>query len=417
MDPSGATYNLFILTLLLTFSAFFSASETALFSVNKIKLRNLADKGDRQAEKVLTLLKNPEDLLSTILIMNNLVNITISSLTSVFMYNFLGKVGVSIATGIVTILVLLFGEITPKTLAIDFSEKISLKVVDIIIFLVTFLKPIVFIFKSISKRIKTIGGRASNSIITEDELKTILAVSEENGVLDTSEKEMIYKVFSFGDLVAKDVMVPKMNISGLDYTSSYSETMKMIKEEKYSRVPVYKDSIDNIVGILNVKDLLFENIEEENFNLNEYIRKPNQTYEYKNVQDIFKEMKRIKTHMIVVLDEYGATKGIITMEDLVEEIVGDIDDEYDTIEDKEIVKISEKKYIVSGSTKVGDIVSKLNVVLDTNNKEYDSIGGYFISNFGGFPIINDYIENKLFKLTISEMDKKAIKKVQIEFKQ
>lgn len=415
MDTSGVSYNLIILVFLLMCSAFFSASETALFSVNKMRLRSLADNGNKKAKKTQRLLENPDDLLSTILIMNNLINITASSLTTVVMYNFFGSVGVSIATGIVTILVLIFGEITPKTVAIQNSEKIALKVINIVGFFVIILKPVVSIFKVISNSINKVNGSSnSEAVITEEELKTIVDFSEENGVLDLSEKEMIYNVFDFGDLVVKDIMVQKINITALNINSTYAETMEIIKREKYSRIPVYNEDMDSIVGILNVKDLLFNDIKEDNFKLKDYIRHTHQTYEFKKVQELFKEMKKTKSHIFIVLDEYGATKGMVTMEDMIEEIVGDIDDEYDTIEDKEIVKISEKKYIVSGATKVNDIAEQLQISMDYNSEEFDSVGGYFIKYFDGFPVINDCIKKENFKLTISEIEKKTIKKVEIE---
>lgn len=415
MDTSGVSYNLIILVFLLMCSAFFSASETALFSINKMRLRSLADNGNKKARKAQRLLENPDDLLSTILIMNNLINITTSSLTTVVMYNFFGSVGVSIATGIVTILVLIFGEITPKTVAIQNSEKITLKIINIIDFFVTILRPVVTVFKVISNTINKVnGGSSDEAVITEEELKTIVDFSEENGVLDISEKEMIYNVFDFGDLVVKDIMVQKINITALNINSTYTETMDTIKREKYSRIPIYNEDMDSIVGILNVKDLLFNDIKEDKFELKDYIRDTHQTYEFKKVQELFKEMKKTKSHMFIVLDEYGATKGMVTMEDMIEEIVGDIDDEYDTIEDKEIVKISEKKYIVSGATKVNDIAEQLQIQMDYNNEEFDSVGGYFIKYFDGFPVINDCIEKENFKLTISDIEKRTIKKVEIE---
>lgn len=417
MDTSGVTYNLIILTLLLSASAFFSASETALFSINKIRLRSLADGGNKKAIKTQKLLEKPDDLLSTILILNNLVNITTSSLMTVVMYKLLGDAGISIATGIVTILVLVFGEITPKNLAVKNSEKIGLSVSGIMEILIKLLKPITALFKLLSTFIERFtGGDKNDNMLTEDDLKSILNVGEENGVLDLSEKEMIYNVFDFGDLLVKDVMVQKTNIAALDINSSYSEVMAIIKREKYSRFPIYSENIDTIVGILNIKDLILNEIKEDTFELKDYVREVSQTYEFKDAHVLFKEMKKTKNHMFVVLDEYGGTKGIITMEDLVEEIVGDIDDEYDTIEDRDIIKINEKKFIVSGSAKIDTVSEKLNIEIKHKEDDFDSIGGYFIKEFDGFPRKNEYIEVDNLKFKIVEVNKRTIKKVEIEIK-
>lgn len=416
MDTSSVSYNLFFLGILLLASAFFSAAETAFFSLNKLKIRNFVDNGVKNAVKVQLLLEKSDDLLTTILIMNNLINISASSLTTMLMYKIVGDAGVSIATGIVTILVLIFGEITPKSFAIQNSEKIALSIVRIIELFVFILKPIVVMFGFISSLVNKISKNknSDSSMITEEELKTIVDVSEENGVLDTSEKEMIYNVFDFGDIRVKDIMVQKTNITGIDIDSSYDETMDIIKKEKYSRLPVYKQSIDSIVGILNVKDLLLNNIDENNFSLKAYIRNTNQTFEFKKVQDLLKEMKRDKCHMAVVLDEYGATKGIITMEDIIEEIIGDIDDEYDTLDDKEIKKISDKVYLVAGTARMTEIIDELNLQLEYNDNDYDSIGGYFIKTLDRFPTLKESITESNIRLTVIELEKKAIKKVKIE---
>lgn len=414
MDTSGVTYNIIVLILLLSASAFFSASETALFSINKIRLRSLADSGNKRAIKAQKLLEEPDSLLSTILIMNNLVNITTSSLMTVLMYNLFGDAGISIATGIVTILVLVFGEITPKNLAIQNAESITLKFVGILGFFIVLLKPIVFVFKILSDIISKITGAKNNeNTITEEDLKSIVNVGEENGVLNVSEKEMIYNVFDFGDLMVKDVMVQKTNIVAINVNASYEEVISIIKNEKYSRFPVYKDSIDSIVGVLNIKDLILNDSNSSDFKLKNYIRNVSQTYEFKNVQTLFKEMKKTKNHMFIVLDEYGITKGIVTMEDVVEEIVGDIDDEYDTIEDKDIVKINDKKFIVSGATKITDVAEVLNVNIDCE-EDFDSIGGLFIKQYDGFPKKYDSIKIGNLKLKVTAINKKTIKKVEIE---
>lgn len=416
MDTSSVSYTVIILITLLSLSAFFSAAETSFFSLNKLKLRSLVDSGVKNADKVQKILEEPDNLLSTILIMNNLINITTSSLTTMLMLKLFGDAGVSIATGVVTLLVLIFGEITPKTIAIQNSEKFAFKIVRIMEVFVLVLSPIVKGFSFISSMIcKLTKGKTDNeTLITEEELKTMVEVSEENGVLDVSEKEMIYNVFDFGDLVVKDIMVQKTNITAIDIDSKYKDVINTIKKEKYSRIPVYNQSLDSIIGILYVKDLIFKEIDEDNFKLSDYIKPSYATFEFKKVQDLFKEMKRNKNHMCIVLDEYGTTKGIVTMEDLIEEIVGDIDDEYDTQEDKDVIKINSNTYIVSGSIRIDDIIEKLELSLTKDDDDFDSVGGLFIKHLDRFPNVKEFIIKENIKFTVIEIEKKAIKKVKIE---
>lgn len=416
MDTASVSYTIVTLIILLSLSAFFSAAETSFISLNKLRLRSLVDSGVKNADKVQKLLEEPDKLISTILIMNNLVNITASSVTTMLMLELYGDAGVSIATGLVTLLVLIFGEITPKTIAIQNAEKFALKMVGIMRFIVIILTPIVKAFGFISSIVCTLtrSKNDNESVITEEELKTMVEVSEENGVLDVSEKEMIYNVFDFGDLIAKDIMVQKTNITAIDIDSKYTDVINIIKQEKYSRIPVYKQSLDSIVGILYIKDLIFKEIDEDNFQLSDYIKPSYTTFEFKNVQDLFKEMKKNKNHMSIVLDEYGVTKGIVTMEDLIEEIVGDIDDEYDTQEDKDIVKINPKAYIVSGSMRVYDIIEQLQLPLTKEDDGFDSVGGLFIKHLDRFPNVKEFIIKDDIKFTVIEIEKNTIKKVKVE---
>ena len=416
MDTASVSYTIVTLIILLSLSAFFSAAETSFISLNKLRLRSLVDSGVKNADKVQKLLEEPDKLISTILIMNNLVNITASSVTTMLMLELYGDAGVSIATGLVTLLVLIFGEITPKTIAIQNAEKFALKMVGIMRFIVIILTPIVKAFGFISSIVCTLtrSKNDNENVITEEELKTMVEVSEENGVLDVSEKEMIYNVFDFGDLIAKDIMVQKTNITAIDIDSKYTDVINIIKQEKYSRIPVYKQSLDSIVGILYIKDLIFKEIDEDNFQLSDYIKPSYTTFEFKNVQDLFKEMKKNKNHMSIVLDEYGVTKGIVTMEDLIEEIVGDIDDEYDTQEDKDIVKINPKAYIVSGSMRVYDIIEQLQLPLTKEDDGFDSVGGLFIKHLDRFPNVKEFIIKDDIKFTVIEIEKNTIKKVKVE---
>jgi putative hemolysin len=415
LEPDGSTWQLVILVFLLCCSAFFSAAETGLMSLSKIRLRHMVEGKVKGADKVEKLIENPSRLLGTILVGNNIANIFASALATAIAINILGPEGVGIATAVMTVLVIIFGEITPKSLAAQNSEKVSLKVAKPISILIILLKPIVIVTTYVASGLITFFGGKPNKnqpYITEDELKTIVDVSEEEGVLEVEEKEMIYNVFEFGDLQVRDVMVQRVDIIALEEASSYEETMKIIKSEQFSRIPVYRDTIDNIVGILNVKDLLMNLCEEsmDGFTLEKYMREPNYTFEFKKIADLFRDMKKEKNHMAVVLDEYGGTVGIVTIEDLIEEIVGDISDEYDE-DETEIDVIKEDEYIVSGSVRLDDINDLIGTSIES--EQFDSVGGFIIGQLGRFPEAAEEVEYNNIKFKIEDIDKNRIKKVRI----
>ncbi|NLK95144.1 MAG: HlyC/CorC family transporter [Clostridiales bacterium] len=413
MDPSSYMVEIILLIILLILSSFFSMSETALMSLSKIRLRHMVEEKVKGAKLVEKLLEDPNKLLGAILIGNNVVNIAASALaTSVATKIVGGGSGVAIATGIMTVLVLIFGEITPKSIAKQKSEEVSLfvsKPIKIVVFL---FKPFVAVFSAISSIfIKMFGGdpKATEPFITAEELKTMVGVSEEEGVLEDVEKEMIFNVFDFGDMQVKDVMLQRVDIVALEVTSTYEEIIDRIKNEQFSRFPVYDDTIDNIVGILNVKDLIIGK-KEEDFKILDYTREPFYTFEFKKVSQVFAEMKKSRNHMAVVLDEYGGTVGILTMEDIVEEIVGEIEDEFDAEEDK-IEVIKEDEYVVDGSAKLHEISDLLGVNMES--EDLDSVGGLIIEELGRIPEEKEEVEINKVKFVVEEVDKNRIKKVRI----
>jgi putative hemolysin len=412
LEP-GSTWQIIVLIFLLCSSAFFSAAETALMSLSKIRLRHLVDEKIKGADKVEKLVENPSKLLGTILVGNNIANIFASSLATAIAINAFSEGGVGIATAIMTVVIIIFAEITPKSLAAQNSETISLKVVRLISLLIIIFRPIVAVTTYISNGLITLlGGKANKNqpYITEDELKTIVDVSEEEGVLEIEEKEMIYNVFEFGDLQVKDVMVQRVDIVAINIESTFEEVIEVIKREQFSRIPIYKETIDDIVGILNVKDLVMMQFESGEFSLQKFMREPLYTFEFKKITDLFREMKKEKNHMAVVLDEYGGTVGIATIEDLVEEIVGDISDEYDE-DEKEIDVVKEDEYIVSGSIRIDDINELIGTTIES--EEFDSVGGFIIGQLGRFPEAEEAIEYNNIKFVIEDIDKNRIKKVRI----
>ncbi|WP_346916164.1 hemolysin family protein [Clostridium sp.] len=400
------------LIILIMLSSFFSASETALMSISKIRVRHMAEENIKGANRVKELVDNPSSLLASILVGNNVVNIASSSLATVLAINLIGSRGVAISTILMTIIVLIFGEITPKTLASQNSEQVSLRVANPIFIVSKMLKPVVIITTTISNFfIKLLGGKSDSNkpFITEDELKTIVDVSEEEGILNLEEKDMIHNVFQFGDLYAKDVMVQRVDIIALDIEESLDKIISVIKEEGFSRIPIYSDTIDNIVGILNVKDIIFME-DTKNFTLKNYMREITYTYEFRKVTELFKDMNKNRQHMVVVLDEYGGTVGIVTIEDLIEEIVGDISDEYDD-EEPEIYVVKEDEYIVGGSIRIEDINELIGTSIES--EEFDSIGGFIIGVLGRFPNINEEISYSNYRFIIEDIDRNRIKKIRI----
>ena len=412
MDPSY-TWQILILIILIGMSSFFSMSETALMAVSKIRLRHMVEEEVPGAKLVEKLLEDPNKLLGAILIGNNIVNIGASSLATILATNIFGNSGVGIATGVMTVLVLIFGEITPKSIAKQNSEKVSLKVSKIINIIVKILRPFIGIFTAISSIfIRLFGGdpKASEPFITEEELKTMVGVSEEEGVLEDVEKEMIFNVFDFADSQAKDVMVQRVDIVAVDSEATYEEVLDVIKTEQFSRIPVYNQTIDDIVGILYVKDLIIAGQNKNGFKVTDYMREPYYTFEFKKIKELFNEMKKTRNHISVVLDEYGGTVGIVTIEDLIEEVFGDIEDEYDDYEN-EIEVIKEDEYVVDGSAKLDDISELIGVNMES--EEFDSVGGLIIGELGRFPENKEEVNLNNIRFVVEEVDKNRIKKVRI----
>ncbi|MGL5692835.1 MAG: HlyC/CorC family transporter [Peptostreptococcaceae bacterium] len=416
MDSTSSSnlIQIILLGVLLVGSGFFSASETALMSLSKIRIRYMKEEGVKGARLVGSLLEDSNNLLTSILVGNNVVNIAATSISTSLFMNLYGETGVPIATAVMTVLVLIFGEITPKTIAVNNTEKVALIVSKPIKFIITLLKPVVWIFNIITRVIFKILGVQDKGIqpyITEEELKTMVNVSHEEGVLEIEERQIINNVFQFGDMQAKEAMVQRLDIIAINAEDTYDDIMELFKHEKLSRLPVYDDSIDNIVGILNIKDVVFlEDEEIENFNIKDYLRDAFFTYEFKKITQLLEEMKKDRSQMAIVVDEYGATAGLITIEDLVEVIVGDIDDEYDE-EDDEIQVIKEDEYVVEGGTKITDVNEMIGTKLES--EEFDSIGGFIIGHLGRIPEENEVIEVDHMRLCIESLDKNRIMKIRI----
>lgn len=421
MDPSDVT-QLIILFVLLLLSAFFSSAETALTTVNKIRIRNLAEENVKGAKTVNKLIEDPTKLLSAILIGNNIVNLSASSLATTLAVNICKSLGVSdsasvgagIATFVLTILVLIFGEITPKSLATIHAEKISLAYGGIIYFITQLLTPVIFVINKLSYGILLllrVDPNYKGLTITENELRTIVDVSHEEGVLESEERKMITNVVDFGDSLAKDVMVPRIDMTFVDVNLSYDELVEVFSEDKFSRMPVFDGSRENVIGIINLKDVFFYQGSKESFHIKQLLREPYFTYEFKKTSELLIEMRKASRSIAIVLDEYGATAGLITLEDLLEEIVGEIRDEYDGDEEDSIKQISPNEFIVNGFAKLDEVNEMIGSNLESD--DYDSIAGHIINLLEHLPDEGESIIDDNIKYTVQSVDKNRIDKIHI----
>lgn len=421
LDPSDVT-QLVILFVLLLLSAFFSSAETALTTVNKIRIRNLAEEDVKGAKTVNKLIEDPTKLLSAILIGNNIVNLSASSLATTLAVNICQSLGVSdsasvgagIATFVLTILVLIFGEITPKSLATIHAEKLSLAYGPIIYFITQLLTPVIFIINKLSYgllKLLRVDINYKGITITETELRTIVNVSHEEGVLESEERKMITNVVDFGDSLAKDIMVPRIDMVFADINLSYDELVELFSTDKFSRMPVIDGSSDNVIGIINLKDVFFYQGARDAFHIKQLLRDPYFTYEFKKTSELLIEMRKASRSIAIVLDEYGATAGLITLEDLLEEIVGEIRDEYDGDEEDLIKQINSNEFIVDGFAKLDEV----NEIIGSNleSDDYDSIAGHIINLLEHLPEEGESIIDQNIKYTVQSLDKNRIDKIHI----
>lgn len=414
MDTEGVI-QLIILILLLILSSFYSASETALTTVSEIKMQTLADEDSKRARRVLSLLDKKSKMLSAILIMNNIVNIAASSIVTTMTARIWGNAYVAVGAGILTLLILIFGEINPKTIATIHNEAMSLYFSWPVMMTMKVLTPVIFIVDKLSGlflKILRIDPEQAKSVLTEGEIRNILDASHEDGIIEAEEREMIDNVFDFGDSLAKDVMIPRIEMTCVNADASYWELKEQFEVHKYTRIPVFEESTDNIIGIINMKDVLFyEDI--NNFNIRNIMREANFTVEYKKTSELMVEMRQNHISMILVLDEYGDTVGLVTLEDLLEEIVGEIRDEFDEDEENLIQEVGAREYLVDGSLKIDDINDALDLELDSEN--YDSIGGLMIEKLERVPEVGETVElDDGTRLTTMVMDKNHIEQIRME---
>ncbi len=408
-------FSIIFLIALLAMSAFFSSAETALTTVNRIKIKTMADEGNKKAQMVLKVTEKPKKMLSAILIGNNIVNLSASSLATTLAIKIFGSVGAGIATGVLTLLILIFGEITPKSLATLNSIEISLKFAGIINVIMTVLTPVIAAINFLSGlciRLFGIDPNFKDETITEEEIRTMVDASHESGAIEGEERVMIHKVFDFSDATAKEVMIPRIDMTTVDADISYQDLLSVFRENMYTRIPVCQPDTDDIIGFVNMKDFLLID-DSKAFSITDYTRKVYFTYEMKNVSDLFDEMRAESAALSIVLDEYGALAGMITLEDLLEEIVGEIRDEFDQDEEEKVVKLNDREYEVLGSMNLEDLCEML--PLGFTSQDYDTIGGYIVGVFDHFPSVSEtYVSEDGIIIRVDQVDKKRVTRLHIK---
>lgn len=423
MDPSSII-QIVVLVILLILSAFFSSAETALTTVNKHRMRALANEGNKRAARVLTMIEKQDKILGAILIGNNIVNLSASALTTTLAINLSRSAGkgisastfTGIATGLLTLIILIFGEITPKNIATKQNEKLSLLYSGLIYWLTVILTPVIFIVNSISGVLCRFFGISDGDshTMTEMELRTIVDASLEDGVIEQEEKILIHNVVDFGDSVARDIMMPRIDMVFASVDMTYDELAAIFMEEQYSRLPVYENTKDNVIGILYLKDLFFYKEKQKNkeFDIHKVLRKPFFTYEFQKTSVLMEEMRSKSISFAIVLDEYGSTAGLVTLEDLIEEIIGEIRDEFDQDEADAIKSVGENAYEVPGSMKLDDVNEALGTTIES--EDYDSIGGHMIELLDHIPTEKETVREGDYLYSIKKMNHNRIETVYIK---
>ena len=401
--------------ILICLSAFFSSSETALTTLSPHRVRAMVDEGVKKADILEKVTGDGNRMLSVILICNNIVNLSASSLTTIIFQKLFGSSSVGIGTGVLTLLVLIFGEVAPKTMATVRAEKMSLRFCRVIWFLMKIFAWLAAVINFLAGGVLKAFGVSRDEkadTITEGELRSIVAAGHEEGVIETEEKKFIDNILDFSDKSAHEIMVPRINITAISVNSTYDEIMRVFDEDFFTRYPVFDEEGDKIIGLVNIKDLAFLNAEEKkNFKVKDVLREINYTFEQKHLKELFVEMKKKSASMMVVLDEYGNTAGIVSMEDIIEELVGDIRDEYDEDEDLEIVCVGKDTYLVHGHVSLEDINEKLGT--DFESEDYDSIGGLLMGRLDRIPEEGDSIEENGARLIAYKTDSTKTELVKI----
>lgn len=397
-----------IIIALLVMSAIFSGSEMAFSSVNKIRLKNYAAQGNKRAERALKIANSFDNALTTILIGNNIVNILSTSISTVLFTELLGPGGVGAATAVMTVLVLIFGEITPKSYAKSHAESVSLVMAEPLWILIKLLTPVVALFRILQNAMKP---KEEQPTVTEDELKYMIEEIEEQGVLEEQESDLVRSALEFDEITVDEILIPRVNVVAVERNEDFNKIKDIFLTEMYSRLPVYEKSVDNIIGIITNKNF-FRLVNEGKEDISEIIQDVIHLSDLKLISEALKEMQKNKMHMAVVLDQYGGTKGIITLEDIIEELVGDIYDENDEVIDT-FVKTGENEYEVSGELSIGDLLENLGLPENEIESSGNTVGGWVMELLGHVAEEGETAESGAFRLTVISVEDKKIQKIRL----
>ena len=412
---SSSTSQIIALVFLVAMSAVFSSSETAITSVSKIKVRQLDQKDNKNAHLLKKLHDNMQATISTILIGNNIVNIAASSIATILFTNIFHQNGALVSTVVMTVFVLIFGEVLPKTIAQYKNKSVALKFSRFIYLLTIIFKPIVKVLNLLTRLVIKIfiGDNGDSSTLTEEELKTLVEVSEEEGVLKDQETEIMINALELKETLAVDIMTPRTSMASVDIEDAENDLREIIKNITYSRIPVYEDNIDDIIGVLHIKELAHKIIEDDHdFKIRDILKPAFYAYEYIPVVDLFKQMRAKNISISIIIDEYGGTSGLVTMEDILEELVGEIDDEYDN--EKEVTKINDNEYLVDPEMRIDEVNERFDLHLQS--EKFDSIGGFVIELLDRMPKSKDEVEFENLKFIVVNVDKRKITQLMIIFK-
>lgn len=391
------------------FSALFSSCETAFSSVNKIRLKNYASQGNKRAEKALKIANAFEDALTTVLVGNNIVNITMASVGTVVFTSLLGEKGVGISSAVMTVLVLIFGEVLPKSFAKQNAEKLALIFAGPLSALIFIFKPIVLFFNLLASVLKS---DKTEPTVTEDELKYIIDEIEEQGVLEEQESDLVKSALEFDEITVNEILIPRIKVVGIEKSSSIEEIKNLFIEEMYSRLPVYDKSLDNIIGMITNKRF-FKMLSQGGNDISEIIQDVAHFSDLKLISEALRDMQRLKTHLAVVLDQYGGTKGIITLEDIIEELVGEIYDENDEIIHN-FIKISDTEFEIAGDMSISDMLEEIGLEETAIESTYTSVGGWVTELLEHIPEENETAEYGIFKITVLKVREQSVEKLNIK---
>ncbi|MBE6906175.1 hemolysin family protein [Marasmitruncus massiliensis] len=411
-DTNGLSY-LFLLVLL-ALSAFFSASETAFSSLNKIRLKNYADEGNRKAKRALRIAENFDKMLSTILVGNNVVNMASASLATLLATAVFGASGAAIATAAITVLVLIFGEILPKSLAKENSENVAMAFGGLLSMLMKLLTPIVFVFVKIKEfSMRLIHHGKTQPSVTEEELKYIVNSIEQEGVLEEQESDLVRSALEFDEIMVQEILTPRVDLTAINVDTSLQEALKVVLDAHFSRIPVYRGTIDNIIGVLQVRDLLKAVVTGEETRLSHLVTDCIYIHKTMRISKLLTELKSKKMHLAVVTDDYGGTMGIVTMEDVLEQLVGDIWDESDEVVD-DLVKTGDDTYLVSGDMNVFSLLEDLEIDDRDFDSDYNTVGGWAMEMLGHIPQPGEQYAYRNLTVTVMVVEEQRIISLRVQ---